>query len=84
MAEMKPEIAEWSTVYKTNVILADIYDAISNLTAIVIARGTGQRPRKPPEYPRSWRGRKKQFKKIMKASDWFGMLGGEKQDGEGN
>ena len=84
MAEMKPEIAEWSTVYKTNVILADIYDAIAGLTAIVAAKRSARRPQKPGEYPRSWRQKKKQFKKIMKASDWFGMLGGEKENGERN
>lgn len=83
--EMQPELAEWSTVFKTNVILADIYDAIASLAAIVAVKGTKKQPKKPKEYPRSWRAKKKQFTKIMKISDWFGMLrGGEKQDGGRN
>lgn len=82
---MQPELAEWSTVFKTNVILADIYDAIASLAAIVAVKGTKKQPKKPKEYPRSWRTKKKQFTKIMKISDWFGMLrGGEKQDGGRN
>ncbi|MBO5569969.1 MAG: hypothetical protein J6A79_13700 [Clostridia bacterium] len=83
--EMQPELAEWSTTFKTNVILADIYDAIASLAAIVAVKGTKKQPKKPKEYPRSWRANKKQFTKIMKISDWFGMLrGGEKQDGGRN
>lgn len=82
VAEIRPELAEWSTVYKTNIILADIYDAIAGLAAIVAAKGTGKKPQKPQEYPRSWRMKKKQFKKVMKVSEWFKTIGGEKQDGE--
>lgn len=81
VAEMSPEIAEWSTIFKTNVILADIYDAIASLAAIVAAKGTGKRPKKPDKYPRSWRKKKHSFKKIMKVNDWMKLIGGEKDGG---
>ena len=81
VAEEHPEIAEWSTIFKTNVILADIYDALSWFHACEMAKGTGKRPKKPKEYFRPWRKKDKAFKKIMKISDWFRLMGGEK-DGE--
>ena len=84
IAETHPEIAEWSSVFKTNVILADIYDALTWFNATVMAKGTGKRPNRPKEYYRSWRKKNSshgQFKKVMKISDWLKMIGGEKKDG---
>lgn len=81
VAEEKPEVAEWSTTFKTNVILADLYDAVTWLTAIVAVKGSGKRPQKPKEYPRSWRKKKHSFKKIMKIKDWMKLMGGESDGG---
>lgn len=83
-AEENPDVAEWSTVFKTNVILADIYDAIAVFTAIVAAKGSGRKPQKPDEYPRPWRKKKKAFKKVMKVNEWFKLMGGENKNGGGN
>ena len=81
VAETQPEVAEWSTVFKTNVILADIYDVLMNFYAAMIVKGSGKQPKKPPEYKRSWRKPETAFKKVMKVKDWFSMIGGEKKDG---
>lgn len=79
---MNPEVAEWSTTFKTNVILADIYDALCTCTAVMAAKGSGKRPAKPKEYPRSWRKKKgRSFKTVMKGDEWFKLIGGEKKDG---
>jgi len=80
-AETRPDLAEWATVFKTNVILADIYDAISFMTAVIAAKGSGKKPQKPAEYPRSWRKKKHSFKKIMKIKDWMKLMGGEEDGG---
>ena len=80
-AETNPEIAEWSTIFKTNVILADLYDAVTWLTAIVAAKGSGKRPQKPEKYPRSWRKKKHAFRRIMKIKDWMKLMGGESDGG---
>lgn len=73
--ETNPEIAEWSTVFKTNVILADIYDALTWFHATMMAKGTPHYPKRPKEYERSFRKKKGSFKKIMKVKDWFKLMG---------
>ena len=80
-AEIRPEVAEWSTIFKTNVLLADIYDELCWFQSTMIAKGTDRYPKKPKEYPRSWREKKTKFKKIMKVNDWLKLIGGEKKDG---
>ena len=44
----------WAKGNATAAILADIYDAISQLNANVCAKGSGHRPRTPRPYPRPW------------------------------
>lgn len=82
--EIRPDIAEWSTTFKTNVILADIYDEIANFAAVMAAKGTRHSPKKPKEYSRPWIKKPKSFKTVKKASEWFGMLGGGGKDGGGS
>lgn len=79
-AELKPDIAEWSTTYKTNVILADLYDLIAQIGIVLAVKGTKKRPQKAPEYPREWLNKKKQFTKVMTGKEWLDLLdkGGEK------
>lgn len=79
--EMHPEIAEWSTVFKTNVILADIFDAIAQLNANMCAKGTGKPAKKPDKYPRSFRKKAKSFKKIMKVKEWMKLFEGSEKHG---
>ena len=78
VAETNPDIAAWSTIFKTNVILADIYDLLAWFQATMMVKGTKKHPQKPQEYTRSWRKKKKTFKTVMKAKDWLKMLGGGK------
>ncbi|MBQ9252632.1 MAG: hypothetical protein IJ188_08350 [Clostridia bacterium] len=82
-AEVNPEIAEWSTTFKTNAILADIYDILAQFFAVMAAKGTDRLPKKMEKYPRSWRGKERAFKTVMKAKEWLQMLGGEKKNGRG-
>lgn len=79
--EIDPAIAEWSTTFKTNALLADIYDALTWFNATMAAKGTGKRAQKPEKYPRPWREKKGQFKTVMKVKDWLKLLGGEKDGG---
>lgn len=50
--ENKPEQAGWSTIMKTNLILADIYDALNQLNANMIAIATGKASKRIKPYPR--------------------------------
>ena len=50
--ENRPEQAGWSTTLKTNLILADIYDALNQLNANVIAIATGKASKRIKPYPR--------------------------------
>lgn len=83
VAETDPEISEWSTIFKTNMLLADIYDLLNLFRVGAMAKGSKIKPQKPKEYPRSWRKKKKAFKTVKKASEWLALLkknGGE-EDG---
>ena len=53
-AELHPELAEWSTVLKTNQILADIFDILAVIQATLAAKGGKKKPQKPKPYPRPW------------------------------
>lgn len=80
-AELEPDIAEWSTRLKTNRILADIWDALAALCAIVAAKGTGKKPQSIPDYPRPWRQKEKAFKTVMTVDSWLKLLEGGEKDG---
>lgn len=50
--EGRPEEAAWSTTAKTNAILADIYDALNQLNANLIAAASGKPSKRIKPYPR--------------------------------
>jgi len=50
--EVDPEYHLWSTALKTNGILADIYDMLSQIESILVAIGTGQKSKPIKPYPR--------------------------------
>lgn len=52
--ELHPELSEWSTTLKTNVILADIYDQLSVTIALLRAQLTHKRQKQPDPYKRPW------------------------------
>lgn len=52
--ELNPDMTEWSTTLKTNVLLADIFDQLSLVNAnlhVLISRKKGKRPE---PYKRPW------------------------------
>lgn len=58
--EIRPEMTEWSTVAKTNAILADIFDQLSMLNTKLSILITRKRGHKPEPYPRPWANKQKQ------------------------
>jgi hypothetical protein len=52
MRELRPELAQWATLPKTNALLADIYDMLASINANLCAKGTGKKPKRPKPYPR--------------------------------
>lgn len=63
MRDLHPDVAQWSTTLKTNVILADIFDCLAQINANLIAIGSRKKAKKVKQYPRP--GKKdKNIKKI--------------------
>ena len=52
MRELRPDLAQWATLSKTNALLADIYDELAAINANLCAKGTGKKPKRPKPYPR--------------------------------
>lgn len=50
--EEYPEYVPWMTTLKTNVILADLIDVVSQLNANIIASRSGKRAHRVKPYPR--------------------------------
>ena len=50
--ELEPELYEWTTTFKTNKILADIYDMLAMINANLVAIGSKKKAKKPKAYPR--------------------------------
>lgn len=65
--EVSPYAAEWSTVLKTNVILADIYDNLSQINANLCAFVEHKKAKKIKHYPRPWQ-KSKTARKIGKGA----------------
>lgn len=45
---------DWTTTLKTNVLLADVYDALTWFNYTYVASGSKHKPKKPKPYPRPW------------------------------
>ena len=60
IANVTPAEEVWSTREKTNRILADIFDILSQINANLIGLGEGKPAKKPKPYPRPWREKKNQ------------------------
>lgn len=63
--EIEPELSGWSSVAKTNAILADIFDMLSAINSNLVAIGSGSRAKSPEKYPRP---QKKNKEKIFTSS----------------
>jgi hypothetical protein len=64
--EIEPELSGWSSVAKTNAILADIFDVLSAINSNLKAIGSGTRAKSPEKYPRP--KKKTEKNKIFKSS----------------
>lgn len=50
--ELEPDLAAWASTFKTNAILADIYDVLSQINANLVGGFSRKRTQKPKRYPR--------------------------------
>lgn len=50
--ELEPEIADWGTVWKTNLLLADIFDILNIINANIVAIGSHKAAKQTKPYPR--------------------------------
>ena len=74
--ELEPEIASFASTFKTNAILADIYDLLAQMNANIVAGFSHKRTPKPRRYPRPGDNDKRKIGKDsgMTTSDldeWF-------------
>ena len=60
--DLHPEIGNWGTVLKTNIILADIFDCLAQINSNLIAGFSHKKSQKVDKYPRPWT--KSKSKKI--------------------
>lgn len=51
---MNPELHAWGTTFKTNAILADIYDMLAMINANIVAIGSREHTKTPKRYPRPY------------------------------
>lgn len=65
--ELHPEIGDWGTTLRTNIILADIFDCLSQINANMIGGFSRKKSRQVDKYPRPWNQQKKNEKKIGSA-----------------
>ena len=52
MQELHPDFAGWGSTFKTNTILADIFDMLANINANLVALGSRKAAKQPKPYPR--------------------------------
>lgn len=65
--ELEPELAPWATTTKTNTILADIYDVLSQINNNLVALGSHKAAKTIKPYPRPG-DRNKKNRKIGKGA----------------
>lgn len=52
--EVHPEIEDWGTRLRTNIILADVYDMLNQINANICAGFSRKKPKKVTPYKRPW------------------------------
>lgn len=70
--ELHPDMAEWTSPLKTNLLLADIYDVLSQINANVCSGISRSKPHPIKPYPRPWVKNDKHYgesKDAMPAQD---------------
>lgn len=61
-----PEVADWGTVLRTNIILSDIFDVLSSINSNLCGGFTQKKPKRIKPYPRPWN--KDKHRKIGKGA----------------
>lgn len=84
--EIEPEIAAFAGRYRTNAILADIYDILAQINANLVAGFSRKRAQKPRRYPRPGDNDKRRIGKgsgmaVNELDSWFARK--KKQRGGG-
>ena len=73
--ELEPQLADFSSQFKTNVILADIYDVLAQINANIVAGFSRKRTSKPKRYPRPGDDDKRRIGKggvtVNELDSWF-------------
>lgn len=64
---MHPEVEDWGTTLRTNIILSDIYDLLAVINANLRGGFSRKRPRKTKPYKRPW-AKKDSDKKFGKGA----------------
>ena len=79
--ELEPELTAWASSFKTNAILADIYDVLAQINANMVAGFSRKRTQKPKRYPRPGDDDKRKLGKnavsINELDEWFRRKTGE-------
>jgi hypothetical protein len=52
--ELNHDLYSWNTTFKTNTILADIFDILALINANIVAIGSHQHTKQPQRYPRPY------------------------------
>lgn len=85
--ELEPELAAWATRFKTNAILADIYDVLAQINANLVAGFSRKRSQKPRRYQRPGDDSKRHIGKnnsmtMNELDSWFAQKKKQKHGGE--
>lgn len=78
------DAAEWSSVLKTNAILADLFDKLNEYEHNYIAANSRHKPKRPKPYPRPWvKGEAQKFGKdpVPIKEFWGWWKSKEQKDG---
>lgn len=85
-----PEMKDWSSPLRTNIILADIYDLLSSINANLCGGFSRKKPQHIKPYPRPWETKTKE-KKIGSGAlpknelhDWIKNYGKNRKKGNDN
>ena len=73
--EIEPEIAAFSGTFKTNAILADIYDLLAQINANIVAGFSRKHAQRPKRYPRPGDSETRRIGKdsmtVSELDSWF-------------
>lgn len=85
--DIEPDVAAFSGTFKTNAILADIYDILAQINANLVAGFSRRHATKPKRYPRPGDGDKRRIGKdgvtISELDSWFAKKKQQKRGGAG-